>query len=95
MGKRRKNKKDPSGDFIEKICTIYGDYYDDRDEDSAPGGADWQPGMKAMHRLCLWGYCDRVRPSSSVPGLHVPRADSLHCPRTHRYTSGAGPWHHL
>lgn len=49
MDRRRKEKKDPSGDFIKMICSLYGDTYDDREEDSSPGGADWQPGAKAAH----------------------------------------------
>lgn len=40
----------PSKDYIELICRLYGDKYDDQEEDSAPGGADWQPGMKARHK---------------------------------------------
>lgn len=40
----------PSDQFIKKICTLYGSYYDDRDEDSRPGGADWNPGELANHK---------------------------------------------
>lgn len=47
--RRRKAKKDPSGDFIEKICSLYNDSYDDREEDSSPGGENWIPGKKANH----------------------------------------------
>ncbi len=32
------------------ICKLYGDSYDDREEDSAPGGLDWIPGKKAQHK---------------------------------------------
>ena len=49
MDKRRKEKKDPSQDYIKMICDLYGDTYDDREEDSRPGGEDWQPGQKADH----------------------------------------------
>ena len=49
MDKRRKEKKDPSGDFIRHICSLYGDVYDDREEDSRPGGEDWVPGAEANH----------------------------------------------
>lgn len=49
MDKRKKNKTDPSGELISYICDLYGDHYDDRDEDSSPGGSDWEPGKKAMH----------------------------------------------
>ena len=43
-------KQDPSQDYIKFICDLYGDAYDDREEDSAPGGEDWQPGVKANHQ---------------------------------------------
>jgi len=49
VDKRKKVKKDPSQDYISFICSLYGDHYDDREEDSSPGGADWEPGKKAMH----------------------------------------------
>ncbi len=41
--------RNPSRDYINMICSIYGSTYDDRQEDSAPGGVDWQPGQKALH----------------------------------------------
>ena len=49
MDKRRKEKKDPSADFITTICALYNDSYDDREEESSLGGADWQPGVLANH----------------------------------------------
>lgn len=42
--------KDPSKEFIDQICQLYGDVYDDREEDSAPGGLDWEPGKTAQHK---------------------------------------------
>ena len=30
--------KTPSKEFIDLICRLYGDKYDDREEDSKPGG---------------------------------------------------------
>ena len=42
-------KRNPSDDFIKLICSLYGDTYDDREEDSRPGGEDWEPGVKAAH----------------------------------------------
>jgi len=42
-------KNNPSQEYIKQICDLYGDVYDDREEDSAPGGLDWQPGVKASH----------------------------------------------
>lgn len=43
-------KGDPSKEYIEFICRLYGDSYDDREEDSSPGGLDWKPGQKAQHK---------------------------------------------
>ena len=49
--KRRKEKKaDPSQEYIDYICSLYGDSYDDREEDSRPWGADWMPGVRANHQ---------------------------------------------
>ncbi len=42
-------EKDPSQEYIKFICGLYGDVYDDREEDSSIGGLDWQPGQKALH----------------------------------------------
>lgn len=42
--------KNPSQDFIDLICRLYGDCYNDEEEDSAPGGLDWFPGKKAQHK---------------------------------------------
>lgn len=49
VDKRKREKTNPSQEFIDMICDIYGDVYDDRDEDSKPGGDDWAPGEKADH----------------------------------------------
>ena len=46
---RRREKNDPSYGYVERICELYGDVYDDREEDSCPGGADWKPGKEADH----------------------------------------------
>lgn len=70
MDKRRKAKKDPSKDFIEKICNLYGDSYDDREEDSRPGGEDWKPGQKADH-LSLAAFQKRL---SSDHGIELSTA---------------------
>ena len=47
--KRKKTTKDPSREYIHQICFLYHDYYDDREEDSRPGGESWVPGQKALH----------------------------------------------
>ncbi len=41
---------DPSKEYVEKICSLYDDYYDDREEESRPQGTDWFPGMRAEHK---------------------------------------------
>lgn len=52
-------KKEPSREYIEYICSLYGDTYDDRIEDSRPPAAgddyrdpgdDWKPGQAADHK---------------------------------------------
>ena len=40
----------PSQEFINLSCTLYNETYDDREEDSRPGGEDWMAGMKANHK---------------------------------------------
>ena len=45
----RRREKNPSADFIEQICVLYNDIYDDREEDSSIGGDDWAPGKTALH----------------------------------------------
>lgn len=42
-------EKNPSAEYIKIICELYGDYYDDREEDSKPGGENWLPGVPADH----------------------------------------------
>lgn len=52
----------PSKDFIDQICSLYGEIYDDREEDSRPpaagdssriSGKDWAPGQKSNHKSLL------------------------------------------
>ncbi len=49
VDKRRKKQNNPSQEYISFICSLYGDRYDDREEDSSPQGLDWEPGKKASH----------------------------------------------
>ena len=53
------NKQEPSKEYIEYICALYGDIYDDRVEDCKPPaagddfrdpGEDWRPGQIADHK---------------------------------------------
>lgn len=49
--KRKKLKTTtPSQEFINFICSLYNDVYDNREEDSKPGDEDWVPREKAMHQ---------------------------------------------
>ena len=49
MDDKGEKKRNPSADFIALICDLYGDAYDDRNENSKPHGEDWIPGEKAQH----------------------------------------------
>ena len=40
----------PGEEYVAYICRIYGDVYDDREEDSRIRGLDWVPGVKAGHK---------------------------------------------
>ena len=40
----------PGEEYVATICRIYGDVYDDREEDSRIRGLDWVPGVKAGHK---------------------------------------------
>ena len=44
------NMRNPTKEYVDFICRLYGDAYDDRKEDSRPGGINWQPGVRAAHR---------------------------------------------
>ncbi len=60
MEKRKKGQNaNPSDDYINLICSLYGDSYDDREEDTSLGGEDWQPGVMALH-LSLAGFQKRL-----------------------------------
>lgn len=65
MAHRKNGENDQISEaFIREICTLYGDKYDDRIEDSRPptagkknrlvdrrlAGEDWEPGMPALHK---------------------------------------------
>ena len=41
---------DPTKDYVDFICRLYGDAYDDREEDSRIGGENWEPGKRAGHK---------------------------------------------
>ena len=41
---------DPNTAYSDRICRLYGDLYDDREEDSRIGGDSWEPGKKSIHK---------------------------------------------
>ncbi len=51
--KRRIKSADPSKEYIDYICGLYGNKYDDRIEDSKPQGLDWRPGGQLARHLSL------------------------------------------
>lgn len=59
----------PSKEYIRMICDLYGDRYDDRDEDSRFGGRDWKPGKKARH-LSLSAFQKELKSQ----GIHLSTA---------------------
>ena len=51
QGKRERDiRRTPSQKYIAFICNLYGDVYDDREEDSKFKGLDWEPGVRASHK---------------------------------------------
>ena len=52
------------------ICRLYGDVYDDREEDSRIKGMDWTPGMKARHKS-LGAFQAELE---QVHGIHLSRS---------------------
>ena len=46
---RKRDRINSSVEYIDFICGLYGDTYDDREEDSKPQGKDWIPGVPANH----------------------------------------------
>jgi hypothetical protein len=73
QGKRaleeRDSKKTPSQEYVSMICGLYGDKYDDREEDSKIKGLDWEPGVKAQHKSIAAFQKDL----ENVHGIHLSR----------------------
>ena len=73
QGKRaceeRNSKKTPSQEYVTLICHLYGDKYDDREEDSKIKGLDWEPGMKASHK----SMAAFQKELEEVHGIHLSR----------------------
>ena len=51
------------------ICRLYGDVYDDREEDSRIKGLDWEPGIKSVHKS-LGAFQKEL---DDVYGIHLSR----------------------
>lgn len=60
---------DPSLEYVNRICKLYGDVYDDREEDSKPKGFDWEPGVKAGHK----SMAVFQKELEEVHGIHLSR----------------------
>ena len=73
QGKRareeRNLKKTPSQEYVALICRLYGDKYDDREEDSKIRGIDWEPGVKASHK----SMAAFQKELEDVHGIHLSR----------------------
>ena len=73
QGKRareeRNSKKTPSQEYVTLICRLYGDKYDDREEDSKIRGLDWEPGVKACHK----SMAAFQKELDEVHGIHLSR----------------------
>ena len=73
QGKRareeRDSKKTSSQEYIAMICRLYGDKYDDREEDSKIKGLDWEPGVKACHK----SMSAFQKELEDVHGIHLSR----------------------
>ena len=50
---KKLTKTSITDELIKEVCRLYGDRYDDRDEDTSLGGRDWHPGELASHKSLL------------------------------------------
>ena len=62
---RKKIKADPSREYVDYICGLYGDSYDDRKEDSKLHGKDWLPGERVNHKS-LEGFRKQLKNSHDI-----------------------------
>lgn len=58
-----------SQEYIQLICNLYDDVYDDREEDSRIKGMDWEPGIKACHKSMAAFQIELEQ----VHGIHLSR----------------------
>ena len=65
----KEKKKTPSQKYVFMICRLYGDRYDDREEDSKIKGLDWEPGIKASHK----SMASFQKELEVIHGIHLSR----------------------
>ena len=66
---RYATEKTPSQEYVSLICRLYGDHYDDREEDSRIKGLNWEPGVKASHK----SMATFQRELEEIHGIHLSR----------------------
>ena len=66
---KEKQKRTHGQEYVAFICGLYGDRYDDREEDSRIKGLDWEPGIKAGHK----SMAAFQRELEEVHGIHLSR----------------------
>lgn len=59
----------PGLEYVTFICRLYGDRYDDREEDSRINGLNWEPGVKAGHK----SMAAFQKELEEVHGIHLSR----------------------
>ena len=64
-----RQKDIPSMEYVAMICYLYGDRYDDREEDSRINGLNWEPGLKAAHK----SMAAFQKELEEVYGIHLSR----------------------
>ena len=64
-----KHREIPGREYVAFICRLYGDRYDDREEDSRIKGLDWEPGVKAGHKS-MGAFQKELE---EVHGIHLSR----------------------
>ncbi len=72
QGKRAREEKQKiteSRSYVEMICRIYGDRYDDREEDSRIKGLNWEPGVRAAHK----SISAFQKELDEIHGIHLSR----------------------
>lgn len=64
-----RQKDIPGMEYVAMICYLYGDRYDDREEDSKINGLNWEPGVKASHK----SMASFQKELEEIHGIHLSR----------------------